>query len=246
MTTSGWAGGVAVGGGPRVIGNVLGNYLQIYTLVGAILVAVNPFEHLPIYGPDAIERYAKAAAAAGAGDGTGDGGAAGGSAPHIYSIAAAAYRGLSVDRHSQSVLISGESGAGKTETTKKVLEYLAAVAGAGTGAASDKPSIEKQILQSNPILESFGNAKTLRNNNSSRFGKWMQIDFDSGGARPVIKGCRIVEYLLEKSRVVHQTLGERSYHAFYMLLLASGSNVTTSTFLHEVQCPVWVDGSMAH
>ena len=104
---------------------------------------------------------------------------------------------------------------GKTETTKKVLTYLANVAPGVRKAAKNEPGIEDKILQSNPLLEALGNAKTLRNNNSSRFGKWMKVDFDHDFR---IQGCEIVNYLLEKSRVVIQTKGERNYHIFYQLI----------------------------
>jgi|MDTB01.1.fsa_nt_gb myosin heavy subunit len=112
---------------------------------------------------------------------------------------------------SQSTLISGESGAGKTETTKQVLEYLAAIAGSGDGLG-----VAEQILQSNPVLEAFGNAKTTRNDNSSRFGKWMKIDFDPSTMK--IQGCSVINYLLEKSRVIAQNPEERNYHSFYQLI----------------------------
>jgi myosin heavy subunit len=126
--------------------------------------------------------------------------------PHTYSIARSAFRALLNDKSNQSILISGESGAGKTEATKQCLQYLSEVSGSTTG-------VEKKILAANPILETFGNAKTLRNNNSSRFGKFMEIDFYRGK----IFACCTVNYLLEKSRVVFQNEGERSYHIFYQL-----------------------------
>eukprot|EP00605_Chrysophyceae_sp_TOSAG23-4_P002422 GSChrysophyteH1.ASY1.ANO1.2681.1 assembled CDS len=157
---------------------------KIYTHVGPILVAVNPFERLPIY-EDKDVRQAKSHAQP---------------YPHIFVTAAVAYRQLAENSKSQSCLISGESGAGKTETTKKVLTYLASVA---PGAAVEgQAGIEERILMSNPLLESMGNAKTLRNNNSSRFG------------------CEMVNYLLEKSRVCKQAKQERNYHIFYNLCAA--------------------------
>jgi len=168
----------------------------IYTYVGKILVAVNPYQRLDIYGEKLMKSYRKKIVAPTP------------PLPHVYGIAALAYHNMMTDHQSQSVLISGESGAGKTETTKKVLQYMAFVAGSSSG-------IETQILQSNPLLEAFGNAKTLRNNNSSRFGKWMQIDFDRAGR---VIGCEIENYLLETSRVTTQNPDERSYHIFYMLM----------------------------
>ena len=173
----------------------------IYTFVGSILVACNPFERFQIYGPEYVEKYKTAAQMNDA------------MSPHSYAIAATSYERMRQTVKSQSTLISGESGAGKTETTKQVLQYLAAVAGSG------KPGelgIAEQILQSNPVLEAFGNAKTLRNDNSSRFGKWMKIDFDVATMK--IQGCSIINYLLEKSRVIAQNENERNYHAFYQLI----------------------------
>ena len=168
----------------------------IYTYVGPILVAVNPFEKLPIY--EAVDiRQAKSHVQV---------------YPHIFITAAVAFRQLDENKKSQSCLISGESGAGKTETTKKVLTYLAAVA-PGVSAAGEA-GIEERILMSNPLLEALGNAKTLRNNNSSRFGKYIKLEFSSNLK---IRGCEIVNYLLEKSRVVTQSKMERNYHIFYHL-----------------------------
>ena len=185
---------------------------MIYTNIGSILVVVNPYARLPLYGPAQIDSYRVAA----------EQGAIALSAlsPHVYSIAAEAYTRLYEEddsphlKRSQAVIISGESGAGKTEATKTALQWLSEVAGSVTG-------VEQLILQSNPVLEAFGNARTLRNNNSSRFGKWMEIHF-----QPVQKGemgrkivsCRIINYLLEKSRVTTQSARERGYHVFYQLL----------------------------
>mmetsp|Transcript_33071 Transcript_33071/g.93600 ORF Transcript_33071/g.93600 Transcript_33071/m.93600 type:complete len:1272 (+) Transcript_33071:218-4033(+) len=167
---------------------------NIYTTAGPVLIAVNPYKRLPLYGPDMVAKY------------RGCNGGKKCKEPHPFVVADATYAALMADRQSQSVVISGESGAGKTETTKIVMQYLAGLAG-GTG-------IEDRILQTNPILEGFGNAKTLRNNNSSRFGKLINIFFHGR----TIAGARISTYLLEKSRVVKQGEGERSYHIFYQLV----------------------------
>ena len=132
----------------------------IYTHVGAILVAVNPFEQLDIYGEDDMRRAQATQGGVGF--------------PHVFVTACSAYSQLCLHGKDQSVLISGESGAGKTETTKKVLQYLANVAPGGE-RKDGEPGLEEKILRSNPLLEALGNAKTLRNNNSSRFGKWMKV-----------------------------------------------------------------------
>ena len=131
------------------------------------------------------------------------------STPHVFAIAASAYDSIISGLGSQSVLISGESGAGKTESAKKVLAYLTEISAPPSGSIADKKSISDQIMDSNPLLEAFGNAKTLRNNNSSRFGKWMEVIFDSTNT---ICGCRIVNYLLEKARVVQQADKEVRFH----------------------------------
>lgn len=175
----------------------------IYTHVGAILVAVNPFEQLDIYSRAEMDRAQRAL-----NDNI--------LYPHVYVTAATAFSQLKIHKRHQSVLISGESGAGKTETTKKVLEYLASMSPGGKSLDDpNAPGMEKKILQSNPLLEALGNSKTRRNDNSSRFGKWMKVDFDSSCR---IQGCEIVNYLLEKSRVVGFNFDERNYHIFYQLL----------------------------
>ena len=136
--------------------------------------------------------------------------------PHLYSIADTAYQNMLRDRENQSMLITGESGAGKTENTKKVIQYLAFVAASGAPKKDDgkQVSLEDQIVSANPVLESFGNAKTTRNNNSSRFGKFIRIHFGPTGK---IAGADIESYLLEKSRVIFQQPAERNYHIFYQL-----------------------------
>jgi len=128
-------------------------------------------------------------------------------APHTFVVADVAYKSMKRWRRGQSILISGESGAGKTETTKHALTFLSEVAGGASG-------VEQKVLSANPLLEAFGNAKTLRNNNSSRFGKLMCLAF---GATFEISGCSTDNYLLEKSRVAAQGPNERNYHIFYMM-----------------------------
>ncbi len=144
----------------------------------------------------------------------------------MFAIADAAYRNMLNDRMNQSILITGESGAGKTENTKKVIQYVAAIAGRTGGGGK----LEAQILQANPILEAFGNAKTLRNNNSSRFGKFIELNFNPSG---FIAGASIVSYLLEKSRVIQQGKNERSFHIFYQLLSGASSEQRTAWYLEK-------------
>ncbi|XP_029965236.1 unconventional myosin-Ic isoform X2 [Salarias fasciatus] len=169
----------------------------IYTYIGSVLVSVNPYKDLEIYTKNHMERYRGVNFYE--------------VSPHIYAVADNAYRSMRTERKDQCILISGESGAGKTEASKKILQYYAV-----TCPASDQvQTVKDRLLQSNPVLEAFGNAKTLRNDNSSRFGKYMDIQFDFKGA-PV--GGHIINYLLEKSRVVHQNHGERNFHIFYQLI----------------------------
>ena len=178
---------------------------QIYTSLGTIVVAINPYKWIKeLYTEESLSRY-EGASQRGVTD----------LPPHVYATAERAYYGLMEHQEDQSIVISGESGAGKTEATKKCLSYLAMVAKSTSG-------VEERILAANPVLEAFGNAKTLRNDNSSRFGKWMENYFDSQGR---IVGCSNQNFLLEKSRVVVQDQGERNYHAFYHLI--SGANAET-------------------
>ncbi|XP_062521649.1 myosin-VIIa-like [Corticium candelabrum] len=167
----------------------------IYTFTGSILVAVNPYQVLPIYDQSHIQRYQDKKI--------------GDLPPHIFAIADNAYYFMKRGRRNQCVIISGESGAGKTESTKLILQFLAAVSGQHSW-------IEQQILEANPVLEAFGNARTVRNDNSSRFGKYIEVHFNHSG---VIEGAMIEQYLLEKSRLVFQMSGERNYHIFYRLLI---------------------------
>ena len=139
---------------------------------------------------------------------------------HLRAIAEGAYRNMLQNKKDNAMLITGESGAGKTENTKKVITYLAMVAtGSGAKKVEKKVSLEDQIVATNPILESYGNAKTARNDNSSRFGKFIRIHFTASGK---LAGCDIVSYLLEKSRITKQQEVERSYHIFYQLLQPYG------------------------
>ncbi|CAH2038926.1 unnamed protein product [Thlaspi arvense] len=174
---------------------------EIYTYTGNILIAVNPFKRLPhLYGIETMKQY--------------KGSAFGELSPHPFAVADSAYRKMINEGVSQAILVSGESGAGKTESTKMLMRYLAYMGGR---AASEGRSVEQQVLESNPVLEAFGNAKTVRNNNSSRFGKFVEIQFDQSGR---ISGAAIRTYLLERSRVCQVSDPERNYHCFYMLCAA--------------------------
>ncbi|KHF99826.1 Unconventional myosin-Va [Gossypium arboreum] len=194
---------------PSVLYNLQYRYNQdmIYTKAGPVLVAVNPFKEVPLYGNDYIQAYKNKSI----------------ESPHVYAIADTAIREMSRDEVNQSIIISGESGAGKTETAKIAMQYLAALGG-GSG-------IEYEILKTNPILEAFGNAKTLRNDNSSRFGKLIEIHFSETGK---ISGAKIQTFLLEKSRVVQCAEGERSYHIFYQLCAGAPSALKEKLNLKNV------------
>ncbi|KAJ3678582.1 hypothetical protein LUZ60_002385 [Juncus effusus] len=189
---------------PGVLQNLRSRYdmNQIYTYTGEILIAVNPFRRLPhLYDNHMMQQYK--------GAGFGD------LSPHPFAIADACYRSMIRDNKSQSILVSGESGAGKTESTKRLMQYLAYMG--GRVQEEGTRSVEQQVLESNPVLEAFGNAKTVRNNNSSRFGKFVEIQFDVNGR---ISGAAVRTYLLERSRVCQISDPERNYHCFYMLCAA--------------------------
>ncbi|XP_035268439.1 myosin-7-like [Anguilla anguilla] len=192
---------------PAVLFNLKERYAawMIYTYSGLFCVTINPYKWLPVYNQEVVLAYrGKKRSEA---------------PPHIFSISDNAYQNMLTDRENQSILITGESGAGKTVNTKRVIQYFASIAAGGTGkkdAASEKKgTLEDQIIQANPALEAFGNAKTIRNDNSSRFGKFIRIHFAASGK---LASADIETYLLEKSRVTFQLKAERDYHIFYQIL----------------------------
>ncbi|KZO95749.1 hypothetical protein CALVIDRAFT_515524 [Calocera viscosa TUFC12733] len=195
---------------PSVLHTIRNRYSQhsIYTYSGIVLIAVNPFQRVTLYGPEIIQAYS--------------GRRRGELDPHLFAIAEEAYTRMRQDGMGQTIIVSGESGAGKTESAKLIMRYLASVNADASGigsktrvkGADETSEIERQILATNPILEAFGNAKTSRNDNSSRFGKYIQILFDG---KQQIVGARIRTYLLERSRLVYQPDTERNYHIFYQL-----------------------------
>ncbi|KAK3164631.1 hypothetical protein QOZ80_1AG0022100 [Eleusine coracana subsp. coracana] len=193
---------------PGVLQNLATRYElnEIYTYTGSILIAVNPFQRLPhLYDTHMMEQY--------------KGADFGELSPHVFAIADAAYRAMINEGKSNSILVSGESGAGKTETTKMLMRYLAHLGGR---SGVEGRTVEQQVLESNPVLEAFGNAKTVRNNNSSRFGKFVEIQFDKTGR---ISGAAIRTYLLERSRVCQINTPERNYHCFYFLCAAPPEDI---------------------
>uniref|UniRef100_A0A8C9KN48 Myosin heavy chain 14 n=1 Tax=Panthera tigris altaica TaxID=74533 RepID=A0A8C9KN48_PANTA len=201
--------------------------LQTYS--GLFCVVINPYKQLPIYTEAIVEMYR--------------GKKRHEVPPHVYAVTEGAYRSMLQDREDQSILCTGESGAGKTENTKKVIQYLAHVASSPKGR-KDPPypgrssltcclprpqgELERQLLQANPILEAFGNAKTVKNDNSSRFGKFIRINFDVAG---YIVGANIETYLLEKSRAIRQAKDECSFHIFYQLLGGAGEQLKADLLL---------------
>ncbi|XP_030317556.1 myosin heavy chain, skeletal muscle, adult isoform X1 [Calypte anna] len=193
---------------PAVLYNLKERYAawMIYTYSGLFCVTVNPYKWLPVYNPEVVLAYrGKKRQEA---------------PPHIFSISDNAYQFMLTDRENQSILITGESGAGKTVNTKRVIQYFATIAASGEKKKEDTPgkmqgTLEDQIISANPLLEAFGNAKTVRNDNSSRFGKFIRIHF---GATGKLASADIETYLLEKSRVTFQLPAERSYHIFYQIM----------------------------
>ncbi|KAM6376645.1 myosin-1B-like isoform 2-T3 [Pluvialis apricaria] len=192
---------------PAVLYNLKERYAawMIYTYSGLFCVTVNPYKWLPVYNPEVVLAYrGKKRQEA---------------PPHIFSISDNAYQFMLNDRENQSILITGESGAGKTVNTKRVIQYFATIAASGEKKKEEQSgkmqgTLEDQIISANPLLEAFGNAKTVRNDNSSRFGKFIRIHF---GATGKLASADIETYLLEKSRVTFQLKAERSYHIFYQV-----------------------------
>ncbi|XP_069041225.1 myosin IEb [Lepisosteus oculatus] len=182
-----------------IVDNLKKRYMDdfIFTYIGPVLISVNPFKQLPYFTDREIEMYQGAAQYE--------------NPPHIYALADNMYRNMMIDAENQCVIISGESGAGKTVAAKYIMSYISKVSGGGPKVQQ----VKDIILKSNPLLEAFGNAKTVRNNNSSRFGKYFEIQFSRGGEPD---GGKISNFLLEKSRVVSQNRGERNFHIYYQLL----------------------------
>merc|ERR1719400_881398 len=190
----------------------------IHTYSGLFVVVVNPYKRYPLYTHRVCKIYL--------------GKRRNEVPPHLWAIAEGAYRNMLGNKKDNAMLITGESGAGKTENTKKVITYLAMVA-TGSGKKSEKKvSLEDQIVATNPILESYGNAKTARNDNSSRFGKFIRIHFTASGK---LAGCDIVSYLLEKSRITEQQEVERSYHIFYQLIQPYGDGICEGGLRNKCQ-----------
>ncbi|KAM9208921.1 LOW QUALITY PROTEIN: uncharacterized protein MYH16 [Dugong dugon] len=186
-----------------VLNNLRQRYtsMRIYTYSGLFCVTVNPYKWLPINGARVANMYKRKKRTE--------------MPPHLFSISDNAYHDMLMDCENQSMLITGESDAGKMRNTKKVIQYFANIGGTGKQSADGKGSLEDQIIQAKPVLEAFGNARTTRNNNSSRFGKFIRIHFGTTGK---LAGGEIESYLLEKSRVISQQSAKRSYHIFYQIL----------------------------
>ncbi|ELV14015.1 Myosin-XV [Tupaia chinensis] len=190
----------------------------IYTYIGSILVSVNPYRMFGIYGPEQVQQYS--------------GRALGENPPHLFAIANLAFAKMLDAKQNQCIIISGESGSGKTEATKLILRYLAAM--------NQRRDIMQQILEATPLLESFGNAKTVRNDNSSRFGKFVEIFLEGG----VISGAITSQYLLEKSRIVFQAKNERNYHIFYELLAGLPAQLRQAFSLQEAETYYYLNQAM--
>ncbi|XP_019623931.1 PREDICTED: unconventional myosin-IXa-like isoform X11 [Branchiostoma belcheri] len=187
------------------------NQGKIYTYVGSILIAINPFKFFPIYNPKYVNMYQNHRL--------------GELEPHIFAIADASYHTMLENRENQCIVISGESGSGKTESTNFLLHHLTALSYKGHASG-----IEQTILGAGPVLEAFGNAKTAHNDNSSRFGKFIQLNYKENGT---VHGATVEKYLLEKSRIVSQASNERNYHVFYYLLAGANQTLKDSLMLHK-------------
>lgn len=197
---------------PAVLHTIKYRYAQevIYTYSGIVLIAMNPFKTLPIYSPEVMRQYAGKKREE--------------VEPHLFAVAEEAYRNMRSFKKNQSIIVSGESGAGKTQSAKYVMRYFATVdelLKSGSAAKKDMTEVEEAVLSTNPIMEAFGNAKTTRNDNSSRFGKYIEIQFSPERQGVVsIVGARIRTFLLERSRLISQANTERNYHIFYQLCAA--------------------------
>lgn len=199
---------------------------EIYTYIGHVLVSVNPFRDLGIYTDPVIDSYRGRNRLE--------------VPPHVFAVAEAAYYNMKAYNDNQCVIISGESGAGKTEAAKRLMQYIASVSG---GSDSSIQRTKDMVLATNPLLESFGNAKTLRNNNSSRFGKYLELEFNQQG-EPV--GAKITNYLLEKSRVVGQIINERNFHIFYQFTKAASSEYRETFGVQQPQSYVYTSKSKCY
>ena len=220
-----------------VLHNLRSRYgaMLIYTYSGLFCVVINPYKRLPIYTESVARMYMGKRRTE--------------MPPHLFAVSDEAYRNMLQDHDNQSMLITGESGAGKTENTKKVIAYFASVGASQQEAADAKAGVapksesgekrvtlEDQIVQTNPVLEAFGNAKTVRNNNSSRFGKFIRIQFNRAGR---VASCDIEHYLLEKSRVIRQAPGERCYHIFYQIFSGYKSDLKDKLKLDKPTADYW-------
>jgi len=185
----------------------------IFTYIGPVLISVNPFKAMSYFTDKEIEMYQGAATYE--------------NPPHVYALADNMYRNMTIDNENQCVIISGESGAGKTVAAKFIMDYISKISGGGDRAAH----VKNVVKYSNPLLEAFGNAKTVRNNNSSRFGKYVEILFNAG--QPA--GGQISNFLLEKSRVVSQNPGERNFHIFYQMCLAADQEVRDNCGITDIE-----------
>jgi len=216
---------------PYVLHNLKHRFLakQIYTRVGDIIIAVNPYEMLPLYLPSVLESYKL------------DSGNTKTLEPHIYEIARACYTAIISTSRAQSIVISGESGAGKTECTKQILQFIAECAG-------NDNKIEQKLLSTNPILESFGNCRTVRNHNSSRFGKFIEIFFNAPldalsntNQNQIVKSFQTI-YALEKVRVCNKSKDERNYHIFYQLIKGMDASHRKSLRLGKISNYAYLSG----
>merc|ERR1711878_258196 len=193
----------------------------IYTYSGPFCIAINPYKRFPIYTQRAMEIYIGKRRSE--------------CPPHIFGVAEGSYQGMCNAGKNQSILITGESGAGKTENTKKVISYFASIGATGKKKEGE-PGLEDKIVQTNPVLEAWGNAKTVRNDNSSRFGNFIRIWFNAGGK---LSGADMVTYLLEKSRLTFQAELERCYHSFYNIMSDHVPDCKEKCFLSDNIYDYW-------